>query len=266
MKQSTCAIDGCEKAERYKGYCSMHHSRIRRHGDPGPAQPLRGGPCTVEGCGRKREAQGLCSAHYQRMRKGQPLDLPILRSDRRESCVIDWCDSRPVGNGHCSMHYQRNRLGVDMNKPAREYVRWDTTDCAVDGCEKPRAQKAFCSGHAARYERGQNMNAPWRGDADPRDPGTWNRAVSSSGYVVLSTAVGGVKRQVAEHRWIMEQLIGRELLPEESVHHINGVRDDNRIENLELWSSSHPSGQRVVDKLAWAKSILALYEPDTLNT
>jgi len=58
----------------------------------------------------------------------------------------------------------------------------------------------------------------------------------------------------------MEQHLGRALLPEESVHHINGVRHDNRLENLELWSSSHPAGQRVSDKVAWAREILALYE------
>ena len=43
------------------------------------------------------------------------------------------------------------------------------------------------------------------------------------------------------------------------MHHKNGQRADNRIENLELWSKSQPSGQRVVDKLRWAREIVALY-------
>ncbi len=57
----------------------------------------------------------------------------------------------------------------------------------------------------------------------------------------------------------MEEYLRRPLLPGETVHHKNGVRDDNRLQNLELWSTSQPSGQRVVDKIAWAKEILALY-------
>ena len=60
----------------------------------------------------------------------------------------------------------------------------------------------------------------------------------------------------------MEQHIGRPLLAHENVHHLNGDRKDNRIENLELWETSQPYGQRVADKIRWAKEILARYGTD----
>lgn len=67
--------------------------------------------------------------------------------------------------------------------------------------------------------------------------------INDSGYRVIS--VNGTPR--LEHRVVMERMIGRSLTPDETVHHRNGDRCDNRPENLELWANRHPRGQRASD-------------------
>ena len=57
----------------------------------------------------------------------------------------------------------------------------------------------------------------------------------------------------------MEEKLNRYLFPFENVHHKNGVRNDNRIENLELWIKVQPTGARVKDVVKWAREIIRLY-------
>ena len=99
------------------------------------------------------------------------------------------------------------------------------------------------------------------GDTGPAESyyprGRGSGSVSKSGYLIVTDPATG--RRIPEHRLVMEQMLGRFLWPDENVHHINGVRDDNRPENLELWSKAQPPGQRVEDKITWAIELLERY-------
>lgn len=139
------------------------------------------------------------------------------------------------------------------------------SDCSVGFCLRPVKRDGLCQTHSARSARGADIDAPVQGEgSDVNDPSTWGRRLDPRGYVILRCSRGGTPRQIPEHRFVMEQHLGRTLESHEEVHHINGVRDDNRVENLELWSTSQPKGQRVPDKVAWAKELLARYDPDSL--
>jgi endogenous inhibitor of DNA gyrase (YacG/DUF329 family) len=85
------------------------------------------------------------------------------------------------------------------------------------------------------------------------------RYVDDQGYVWITSPDG---RRMFEHRYAMEQHLGRELLPTETVHHKTGGfagRSNNLIRNLELWTGRHPKGHRVEDVVAYCREMLAVY-------
>ena len=69
------------------------------------------------------------------------------------------------------------------------------------------------------------------------------KKTAGGGYIQIKTENGWEM----EHRVVMEKDIGRKLLPEETVHHRDGVRSNNALENLELWTRNHPIGVRFED-------------------
>ena len=123
--------------------------------------------------------------------------------------------------------------------------------CKIDGCQNglPFIQ-GCCNLHYQRFLKNGDVNyKPYKA---PKGTGFVNKY----GYRIVSDGNGG---KIAEHRLVMQKYLGRELLPEENVHHKNGNRSDNRLENLELWNTKQPPGKRIEDLVVYAKEILELY-------
>ena len=113
-----------------------------------------------------------------------------------------------------------------------------------------------------RSERIKKLSRMQCGKKSPRWKGGYCRYRHVLGYIAVRINGGPC---LFEHRIVMEKLLGRPLYKNETVHHINGVRDDNRPENLEVMVGSHPAGISIKDAVAWAREILRRYEA-TLDT
>lgn len=175
---------------------------------------------------------GFCNRCYQALWKRDALPGPQPRQ-----CA--YCHEWFTPERRSTAKFCSTEHGTD----ARRYGTIENATCGLDGCSEPRIRgKAAnrCSAHI-----GWGKTKPAGGD----------------GYVTLSFP----GRRIAEHRYVMEQMLGRYLWPWENVHHINGIRYDNRPENLELWVKAQPCGQRPEDLARWVVENYPEYISDALD-
>lgn len=198
--------------------------------------------CSKDECDRRHYGKGLCVNHYNSQYRASVKANPVLL------CGIEGCGRAHNARGLCNTHYQRSRAAKKR--------------CAVNGCGKPYARSGYCRGH---FDRSVKFGDPLGGEPiRDRAPNGSPKSILTSGGYVLAWAPNDAHAQAngyaLEHKLVVAQMIGRALLAGENVHHLNGAKNDNRPENLELWVTMQPTGQRPADLVAYAHEILARYE------
>src|SRR5580704_2921038 len=197
--------------------------------------------CSVPGCERRVRAGGFCTRH-----RAAKFTVPSYEPINRR-CGVEGCGRPLKQKGLCALHYGRayHKGAVGDAQAERRVNRG--LPCIVDGCERPAVGRGYCGTHYAR----------WRLHGDAGDAGL-QRASQGEGYVTKD----GYRKIVSdgkleyEHRVVMERKLGRPLAKGANVHHLDGNRANNDPDNLELWITQQPAGQRVHDRVKAAIRLL----------
>lgn len=158
----------------------------------------------------------------------------------------------------CKIEKDRERFSIKSS--VRGTLHFECKECQSKRAKnRPlewKLKEKIRSRNKARKKRGIPLDIPTLRSKNETS------YINKLGYRILSLRLNEGdtrKKEIREHSWIMSQYLGRPLYKHENIHHKNGIRDDNRIENLELWSKSQPPGQRVEDKLKWCVEFAAQY-------
>lgn len=221
--------------------------------------------CSIENChNTSRGAKGFCQRHYKRYKAYGNAEAPRPARAKKVKpiCSVEGCEITYHALGLCPKHLARFKRTGDTSVVLK-VSKYDDTQCTIiledaKRCRNRVNSKGMCVKH---YNAWVRHNDPlFVAEKADRNPKNYIPVKAPDGHP-NATSDG----KILEHRLVMSEHLGRPLEKGENVHHINGNRHDNRLENLELWSSVQPVGQRVEDKVNYALEILSLYAPEKLR-
>lgn len=106
--------------------------------------------------------------------------------------------------------------------------------CSIPECGRLAKSRGLCQKHYMQWRRGASHDAPAT-RVHYRPIGY--RHQRKDGYIELKVEEGA-RAYPLEHRYLMEQHLGRKLTDDEQVHHVNGIKNDNRVENLVVMTNA----------------------------
>lgn len=184
-----------------------------------------------------------------------------FRIKREGNCRALNCDNAILAGGYCGKHYQRYKKYGNANEPSHWQGRPKSgKDYTCGICNKvfyrriseiQKGSTHYCSRHCAFIgQKGKPKKIK------PIEQSNWR--INRKGYLETTRQ----RKRILQHRLIVENHIKRPLIKGEIIHHLNGIKTDNRLENLALCSdhTHHLFIKKLKDRILELELLLNLKE------